>query len=76
MKITKSELNKIKERFNLFLRGETQIAADEAFGNAVQSYYEVFLKSDRILQVVQAGGFSSQDFREVFRLNIEKRIKR
>lgn len=31
----------VKERFQAFLSGETQIVADEAFINAVQSYYDV-----------------------------------
>lgn len=35
-KVTKHELNRIRERFQAFLRGETQIAADEAFTNAVK----------------------------------------
>lgn len=71
------------------------IAADEAFTNAVQSYYEVrslalqrwgqgfevrrtrqvFLRSERVENVVAAGGFSAHDFREVFRSNVEKRIR-
>jgi hypothetical protein len=58
-----------------FLRGETQITADEAFIKAIESYFEVFLKSERVAKVVQAGGFSGHDFREVFRCNIEKRIR-
>lgn len=49
--------------------------ADEAFQNAVQSYYEVFLKSDRVLKIVQSGACSQHDFREVFRNNIEKRVR-
>lgn len=74
-KVTKHELNRIRERFQAFLRGETQIAADEAFTNAVKSYYEVFLRSERVANIVHAGGFSSHDFREVFKGNIEKRIR-
>ena len=49
--------------------------ADEAFHNAIRYYYEVFLCSDRVLKLVQAGGGSHHDFREVYRNNIEKRIK-
>jgi hypothetical protein len=63
--VTKSELARIKERFNAFLKGEMQIPADEAFTKAIESYYEVFLKSERVAKVVQAGGFSANDFREV-----------
>jgi hypothetical protein len=75
LKITKQELARIKDRFQAFLRGETQITADEAFIKAIESYFEVFLKSERVAKVVQAGGFSIIDFREVFRCNIEKRIR-
>lgn len=61
--------------FQSFLKGDTQIMADEAFQNAVQSYYEVFLRSDRVLKIVQSGACSQHDFREVFRNNIEKRVR-
>lgn len=49
--------------------------ADEAFQNAVQSYHDVFLKSDRVVKMVQSGACSQYDFREVFRNNIEKRVR-
>lgn len=74
-KVTKQQLSTIKDRFQAFINGETQIVADEAFCNAVQSYYEVFLKSDRVLKMVMSGGCSSQDFREVFKNNVEKRVR-
>lgn len=74
-KISKQELTRIKDRFAAFLNGETTIMADEAFKNAVQSYYEVFLKSDRVSSMVRSGACSSNDFREVFKNNIEKRVK-
>jgi len=79
-----------KDRFHAFLKGETQIPADEAFTKAIESYYEIFLKAERVAKIVQAGGFSAHDFRgmmgilylstqhqfiEVFRCNIEKRIR-
>lgn len=44
LKVTKSQLESIVLRFASFLKGETQIAADEAFINAIQNYYQVFLK--------------------------------
>src|SRR4051794_4269343 len=75
LKVTKQELARIKDRFQSFLKGETQIPADEAFTKAIESYFEVFLKSERVAKVVQAGGFSLHDFREVFRCNVEKRIR-
>lgn len=53
----------------------SNLEADEAFTNAVRSYYEVFLKSDRIAKMVQSGGCSSTDFRDVFKNNIEKRVR-
>lgn len=74
-KVTKQQLETILGRFQSFLKGETQIAADEAFQNAVQNYTEVFLKSDRVMRMVQSGACSAHDFREVFRNNIEKRVR-
>ncbi|KAM7423414.1 hypothetical protein PAMA_011123 [Pampus argenteus] len=74
-KISKQHLQTVKERFQQFLNGETQIVADEAFINAVQSYYEVFLKSDRVSRMVQSGGCSASDSREVFKKHIEKRVR-
>ncbi|XP_021351970.1 calcium-dependent secretion activator 1-like isoform X5 [Mizuhopecten yessoensis] len=74
-KVTKQQLQTIKDRFNAFLNGETSIVADEAFTNAVQSYHEVFLKSDRVANMVKSGGCSANDFREVFKNNIEKRVR-
>lgn len=58
-----------------FLKGDTQIAADEAFQNAILNYTEVFLKSERVLRMVQAGACSHHDFREVFKSNVEKRVR-
>ena len=74
-KVTKQQLQTIKECFQSFLNGELNIAADEAFMNAVQSYYEVFLKSDRVASMVKSGCCSANDFREVFKNNIEKRVR-
>ncbi|XP_048879581.1 calcium-dependent secretion activator 1 isoform X9 [Brienomyrus brachyistius] len=74
-KISKQQLQTVKEHFQAFLNGETQIVADEAFINAVQSYYEVFLKSDRVSRMVQSGGFSANDSRDVFKKHIEKRVR-
>lgn len=45
LQITKQQLQTTKDRFESFLKGDTQIVADEAFINAVQSYYEVQTKS-------------------------------
>ncbi|KAM6211325.1 calcium-dependent secretion activator 2 [Sarcoramphus papa] len=74
-KLNKQQLQILKERFQAFLNGETQIVADEAFCNAVRSYYEVFLKSDRVARMVHSGGCSANDFRDVFKKNIEKRVR-
>uniref|UniRef100_A0A8B9H8K4 Calcium dependent secretion activator 2 n=1 Tax=Astyanax mexicanus TaxID=7994 RepID=A0A8B9H8K4_ASTMX len=74
-KLNKQQLQAVKERFQAFLRGDTQIVADEAFCNAVRSYYEGFLKSDRVARMVQSGGCSASDFREVFKKNIERRVR-
>uniref|UniRef100_A0A674ASG5 Calcium-dependent secretion activator 1-like n=1 Tax=Salmo trutta TaxID=8032 RepID=A0A674ASG5_SALTR len=35
----------------------------------------VFLKSDRVAKMVQSGGFSANDCREVFKRHIEKRVR-
>ncbi|CAF0842404.1 unnamed protein product [Adineta steineri] len=75
LKVTLVQYGVIKERFLAFLNGKTHIEADEAFINAVRSYYEVFLKSERIGKMVQSGGCCSDDFRDVFRINIEKRVR-
>ncbi|CDW53396.1 protein unc h; protein unc b; protein unc a, partial [Trichuris trichiura] len=74
-KVVKQELNRIRERFTSFLRGDIQIVVDEAFTNAIKSYYEVFLCSDRVATAVAAGGFSSVDFRDVFRCMIDRRLR-
>ncbi|XP_021961279.2 calcium-dependent secretion activator isoform X4 [Folsomia candida] len=74
-KITKAQLDTILSRFQGFLKGDTQIAADEAFQNAILNYTEVFLKSERVLRMVQAGACSHHDFREVFKSNVEKRVR-
>ncbi|XP_043678091.1 calcium-dependent secretion activator isoform X2 [Vespula pensylvanica] len=75
MKVTKQQLETICSRFQGFLKGETQIMADEAFRNAIQNYFDVFLKSDRVVRMVQSGACSQFDFREVFKKNIEKRVR-
>ncbi|XP_032677486.1 calcium-dependent secretion activator isoform X2 [Odontomachus brunneus] len=75
MKVTKQQLETICSRFQSFLKGEMQIMADEAFQNAIQNYVDVFLKSERVVQMVQSGGCSQLDFREVFKKNIEKRVR-
>uniref|UniRef100_A0A8C3I6L0 Calcium dependent secretion activator 2 n=1 Tax=Chrysemys picta bellii TaxID=8478 RepID=A0A8C3I6L0_CHRPI len=74
-KLNRPQLQILKDRFQAFLNGETQIVADEAFCNAVRSYYEVFLKSDRVARMVHSGGCSANDFRDVFKKNIEKRVR-
>lgn len=35
----------------------------------------MFLKSDRVAKMVQSGGFSATDFRDVFKRHIEKRVR-
>ncbi|XP_031616765.1 calcium-dependent secretion activator isoform X3 [Contarinia nasturtii] len=75
VKITRHQLETITSRFIAFLKGDTPIMADEAFQNAVQSYHDVFLKSERVVKMVESGACSQHDFREVFRNNIEKRVR-
>uniref|UniRef100_A0A672RDA1 Calcium dependent secretion activator 2 n=1 Tax=Sinocyclocheilus grahami TaxID=75366 RepID=A0A672RDA1_SINGR len=57
-KLNKQQLQVVKERFQAFLKGETQIVADEAFCNAVRSYYEErkfpkFISKDMELMYVE-----------------------
>uniref|UniRef100_A0A8C9F836 Calcium dependent secretion activator 2 n=1 Tax=Pavo cristatus TaxID=9049 RepID=A0A8C9F836_PAVCR len=39
------------------------------------THYTVFLKSDRVARMVHSGGCSANDFRDVFKKNIEKRVR-
>lgn len=75
IKVTLSQLEQIVNRFASFLKGELTISADESFVSAIHNYYEAFLKSNRLHMVVASGACSAEDFREVFRKNIEKRVK-
>lgn len=75
VKITLSQLEQIISRFQSFLRGELQMQTDEPFNNAINNYFEAFLKSNRLHMIVSSGACSSHDFREVFRQNVEKRVK-
>uniref|UniRef100_A0A3Q3W781 Uncharacterized protein n=1 Tax=Mola mola TaxID=94237 RepID=A0A3Q3W781_MOLML len=61
-KISKQHLQTVKERFQAFLNGETQIMADEAFINAVQSYYDVFKKhiEKRVRSLPEIDGLSKE----------------
>lgn len=74
-KITLSQLDQIVNRFQSFLNGELQITADDAFTNAIHNYFDAFLKSNRLHMIVASGACSAHDFREVFRQNIEKRVR-
>ncbi|XP_055778370.1 calcium-dependent secretion activator 2-like isoform X5 [Salvelinus fontinalis] len=74
-KLNKQQLQAVKDHFLAFLNGETHIVADEAFCNAVRSYYEGFLNSERVSRMVQSGGCSACDFRDVFKKNIERRVR-
>ncbi|KAJ6223843.1 hypothetical protein RDWZM_002388 [Blomia tropicalis] len=75
VKITLTQLEQIIARFQSFLNGELSITGDESFINAVHNYFEAFLKSNRLHMIVASGACSAYDFREVFRQNIEKRVK-
>ena len=68
-KMSKTQLQTTKERFQSFLRGELNITADEAFTNTVQNYYESFLKNDRVLSMVKGGFCSATDFRDIFKVS-------
>jgi len=64
----------LRSRLQSFLNGELNIATDEAFVGAVQSYVDVFLRSDRVNAMVNRGGCSVADFRDIFKTNIERRV--
>lgn len=74
-KVTRQDLHTIKIRFAAFLKGDTVIPSDEAFNNAVRAYYEIFVCCDRVSKMVVNGGFSANDFRDVFKGMIEKRVR-
>ncbi|XP_015784018.1 calcium-dependent secretion activator 1 isoform X3 [Tetranychus urticae] len=75
LKVNKSQLEQIINRFTSFLKGDTSLPCDEAFVQAVQGYYERFLRSDRALLMVTSGASSLHDFRSIFKSSIEKRVK-
>ncbi|XP_017879299.1 calcium-dependent secretion activator isoform X2 [Ceratina calcarata] len=75
-KVTKQQFETICSRFQSFLKGDIQIQADEAFRNAIKNYHDVFLSSDRVIQMVQGGACSQNDFKEVFKENIKIRVLR
>ncbi|KPM04592.1 hypothetical protein QR98_0030420 [Sarcoptes scabiei] len=74
-KITLSQSEQIINRFQSFLNGELNIPTDEPFNQAIQNYSDAFLKSNRLHMLVVSGACCAQDFREVFRKNIEKRVR-
>lgn len=41
----------------------------------LKPWFQVFLKSDRVSRMVQSGGCSASDSREVFKKHIEKRVR-
>lgn len=75
LKVNKSQLEQIINRFASFLKGDTTLPCDDAFVQAVQGYYERFLRSDRALLMVTSGASSLHDFRSIFKSSIEKRVK-
>ncbi|XP_043234557.1 calcium-dependent secretion activator-like isoform X27 [Amphibalanus amphitrite] len=74
-KVTKQQLEVIQGRFQSFLRGELQIVADEAFQNAIHSFTEAVLRSERLARMVQSGACSQHDLKEIFKNMIEKRVR-
>ncbi|TPP59322.1 Calcium-dependent secretion activator 1 [Fasciola gigantica] len=75
LKVTRDYLMTLKERFQMFLKGEMTITCDEAFHNAISDFFEIVLESDRIASMVKSGSCSMYDIREVFITNIEKRFQ-
>nr|CAH8843558.1 unnamed protein product [Trichobilharzia regenti] len=75
LRVTKDYLNILKERFQLYLRGELPISSDESFHAAVNEFTEAVLKSDRLLSMVKSGSCSMYDIREIFITHIEKQFQ-
>eukprot|EP00095_Tigriopus_kingsejongensis_P011606 maker-scaffold859_size87536-snap-gene-0.9 protein:Tk11606 transcript:maker-scaffold859_size87536-snap-gene-0.9-mRNA-1 annotation:"calcium-dependent secretion activator isoform x4" len=75
LKVSREGHDKMKTKVESFLRGETQIPTDEAFQASIHHYRDVFLRSERIATIVAGGALSQHDCREVFRHQIEKRIR-
>nr|VZI28517.1 unnamed protein product [Spirometra erinaceieuropaei] len=76
LRLTKEYFNILKDRFTAFLNKDLQITCDEAFYNAVEHFYEIFLKSENVERMVKTGAFSMHDIREVFISSIEQRLVR
>ena len=74
-KVTNNNLALIKQRFASFLDGKTNIIADEACKDAIQSYTDTLLRSERVAKMVHSGGYSSNDFRDHFKVNIETCVR-
>ncbi|KAI1285895.1 Calcium-dependent secretion activator [Halotydeus destructor] len=75
LKIQQNQLEQITARFQSFMNGELQLPSDGAFQNAVQHYFDFFLNSDRVPVMVKGGACSVHDFKEIFRMHIEKQIR-
>ncbi|KAA3681724.1 calcium-dependent secretion activator [Paragonimus westermani] len=75
LKVTKDYLITLKERFQLFLKGEMPITCDEAFRSAISDFYDVVLESDRIASMVKSGSCSMYDIREIFITNVDRRFQ-
>ncbi|XP_010015398.1 PREDICTED: calcium-dependent secretion activator 2-like, partial [Nestor notabilis] len=52
-----------------------QILESRVIGSQNHTVIWVFLKSDRVARMVHSGGCSANDFRDVFKKNIEKRVR-
>ena len=76
MKVTEAQLRKVRKNFETFIDGQMNIEVDEAFRDAVEAYYQVFLDSDQLAELVDRGAVTLKDFREIFRKNIERRAAR
>jgi len=75
-KVQKAQFEQIHARFQGFVKGDAfPFPADEEFQAAIQTYLQVFLDSDRLQVLVKGGAVSLHDLREIFRLEIKKRIK-
>lgn len=74
-KVTKNQFETIVSRFVSFIKGELQMACDDSFINAINHYYQDFLKSEGAQILVNSGACSLNDFKDIFKRSTEKKIK-
>lgn len=49
--------------------------SEDHFYSTVQIFYDAVLSTDRLLMLVKGGGCSIHDLKEIFRLEVKKKVK-